>query len=492
MLSLILICILSLLFVFLLFKLDRKTHLPPGPKPLPLIGNIHQLPRSSFLALLQKWHRTYGPIVSIQIGTQVVVFLGSHHVAHEIIGKQGAWFSSRPKLPFMDRMMRGPLPISLPYGEEWKNYRRFQHSILNIQTIKSYRAAQDLESKQVLWEMLASDDFEKALARYAYSLGSTLNYGQRIADQDATEIKDAHELFHELIAELFSTNLLFDSIPSIGPYLNWMAGRKNAGGKVASGVHNLITEYINNAIANGAQQNWAQKMLHEASLHSRDHARVCVESFEMYIGASLTTQTSLWIFVLAALLHPDAVLVVQEELDSVIGQGRCPSFEDMPNLPHLNSFVKEVLRWRPILPTGIPYYSTKDSEYEGYRIPKGSIVVASQSAINMDEAMFDEPELFKGDRYMKNPDLPEPASFGYGRRACPGQHLARESLFLVISRLLWAYNIVPHPEDGTLNIDTVRSKTGFIFFWPYPFRARFQVRSPDHQAIIERDFLCKS
>ncbi|OGE46870.1 hypothetical protein PENARI_c096G07338 [Penicillium arizonense] len=501
------ICILSLLLV-LLFKWDRKSQLPPGPKPLPLIGNIHQLPSSSFLSLLQQWHTTYGPIISIRIGAQVIVFLGSHHVAHEVMARQGAWCSSRPEIPFFKRILQIPLPSGLlPYGEKWKRHRRFQYSILNTQTTKSYRRDLELESTQVLWQMLESDDFETVSSRYAYNLASTLNFGQRSSEQDVAEIIEIQGLFIKnliqgFVGELLSTILLFGSIPFIETYLNWVLGWENAGSKFTGRLRAFFTQHINNSIRNGHQQSWAQGMVHEAQKaqkaqesqespetfeNSRNWDEICLESFEVHMATSVTTQSSLSTFVLAALLYPDAVAVVQDELDAVIGPGRFPSFEDMPNLPRLNSFIKEVFRWRPLLPTSVPRVASKDMEYSDYRIPAGSVLVVSQSVINIDKAMFEEPELFQGDRYMKNPELPEPAAFGYGRRSCPGRHLARESTFIVISRLLWGYKIAPHPEDQNRNFDRVGSKVGFALFWPASFRATFQIRSPVHQTTVERE-----
>lgn len=492
MLSLLLICIPTLSLVLIFYKRDDKSNLPPGPKPLPLIGNIHQLPKSSFLALLRRWHTAYGPIISIRLCNQMVVFLGSHHVAYELLGKKGAWFSSRPKVPFLDRVLRGPIPIGLPYGEEWKGYRRFQHSILKTEATNSYHKIHDLESIQVLREMLVSDDFDKALARYTYSLASTLNYGHRLPEQDNAELRERQGLMEDFFSELLSTSLLFDSIPFIGPYLNWAVGREDSGDRIAERIRASYSKSINTAMDDGNRQSWAQKMLHEASKHSRKLDQVYLESFEMHSAVTLSIQSSLRTLILAAVLHKDSVAVVQNELDSVIGRSRCPNFEDKAMLPHLNSFVKELLRWRPSLPIGVPRIATADSEYAGYRIPKGSIVMTSHSAINMDGEIYDRPELFQGDRFVKNPGLPDPASFGHGRRACPGRNLARDSLFIVASRLLWGYNIMPHPEDQIQDFDTVGSKTGFIFFRPNPFRAKFEVRSPEHQTTIEREFQCKS
>lgn len=76
-------------------------------------------------------------------------------------------------------------------------------------------------------------------------------------------------------------------------------------------------------------------------------------------------------------LHPSIVRKAQAELDSVIGPDRLPSFADRPDLPYCEAVLKEVLRWGPVVPTGVPHRSIKDDVYEGYRIPKGSLIFAN-------------------------------------------------------------------------------------------------------------------
>ena len=79
------------------------------------------------------------------------------------------------------------------------------------------------------------------------------------------------------------------------------------------------------------------------------------------------------------MLHnPAAMRKVQEELDRVVGRNRFPTFEDQASLPYLDAFIKELNRWQPIAPLAVPHAATADDVYEGYFIPKGSIVCANQ------------------------------------------------------------------------------------------------------------------
>lgn len=75
--------------------------------------------------------------------------------------------------------------------------------------------------------------------------------------------------------------------------------------------------------------------------------------------------------------HPEVQKRAQEELDAFVGPDRLPTVEDKPGLPYVTALVKECFRWRSVVPLAVPHLSTEEDEYNGYRIPKGSIVVAN-------------------------------------------------------------------------------------------------------------------
>ena len=76
-------------------------------------------------------------------------------------------------------------------------------------------------------------------------------------------------------------------------------------------------------------------------------------------------------------LHPEIQRKAQEEVDRVIGNDRLPTLSDRGSLPYIEAIILEVLRWQPIVPLNIPHTCTVDDEYEGYRIPKGAIIMVN-------------------------------------------------------------------------------------------------------------------
>lgn len=88
--------------------------------------------------------------------------------------------------------------------------------------------------------------------------------------------------------------------------------------------------------------------------------------------------------------HHGFVSKAQRMIDEVVGKDRLPSFEDRENLPYLEAIVEEIFRWRPITSAGKPHRNMAEDEYEGYFIPKGSVIIPNHWAIGRDESVFGE------------------------------------------------------------------------------------------------------
>jgi len=157
----------------------------------------------------------------------------------------------------------------------------------------------------------------------------------------------------------------------------------------------------------------------------------------------------------------------QEEIDTCVGNDRLPDFEDWPSLPYIEAIVREVLRWRIVLPMCLPHYAMEDDIYKGYFIPKGTMILANVWALTRDETRYKDPEAFNPGRFFdEHGDLigdEVDYVFGFGRRACPGRHMARASIFLTAARILSTFNIgLPKDESGKDIPINVEYTTGLL------------------------------
>jgi len=146
-------------------------------------------------------------------------------------------------------------------------------------------------------------------------------------------------------------------------------------------------------------------------------------------------------------MYPEVQKRAQAELDSIVGLSRLPEMSDHDSLVYIQAVVMETMRWIPVVPLGIPHRSTEDDTYNGYFIPKGTVVIANQYGMLHNEEEYPEPGEFKPERYIKNgkinPEVRDPTTiaFGFGRRICPGQFLSTSSLFIFVASVLHVFTL---------------------------------------------------
>lgn len=416
-------------FVYKQYNLKRR--LPPGPPGLPLIGNLHQAPSIYPWRTYSEWHKKYGPIFSLQYGPRTIIMLGTHQVAHELLDKKSNIYSSRPRLVMTGECIsKGLRTLLLPYGFRWRAHHRLQASVLNVQMVQKYQAVQDLESKHLLVDLLARNDFAECFHRYSASVIFSLAYGRRTPTGHEPEVKTVDHIMQRLNKAFLETWVV-----DIFPFLNILPTFIAPWKRRAEKMHNFERSFFTGLLESSEHKsswNWSKQMRNVKESQTLSKTELAYVLGVTYEAGSDTTSMALEVFVLAAVLHPDAVHKAQEELDRVVGPSRLPHFGDLDRLSYIQAFVKEVHRWRPIIPGGVPHATSDEDEYLGYHIPKGATVFANHWAISMDSNTYHNPDAFNPDRWIDDPSLPF-SPFGFGRRICVGKFAV---YFLLVFHLL--------------------------------------------------------
>jgi cytochrome P450 len=375
----------------------------------------------------------------------------------------------------------------LPYGPQWKAHRRLISQFLSNRQTRSYRYLQDVESKQLLYDLLGSKDFVGEFSRFNLSIIMTLAYSKRVESRTNREMEMLTKIADNIAAAVSRTTTgLVEGFPILNRLPRWAAPWKRMGDEFFAITDDFFQENMRYGQAS-TSYNWARQLS-----DMKDAQGLSFTELSYILGVLLeagieTTTGVLEFFTVASVLHPESVGKAQEELDSVVGPNRLPSFDDISNLPYVNAFIKEVLRWRPIGPMLTLHASIKDDEYLGYHIPKGAIVIANQWAINLNDESFQDPYEFRPERWLQHPESDRSlCTFGLGRRSCPGKQLAQDSLFIAIARILWAYNISHCYVNGKKIFVDSLDITQKAAVSPSPFEASFSIRSPAHQQIVER------
>ncbi|RLL97462.1 hypothetical protein CFD26_104445 [Aspergillus turcosus] len=470
----------------ILWRFNRKGNrlpLPPGPKPLPIIGNLHQEPSKDRWLQYHEWHKKYGPLVSMRLGQRTVISVGSHQAANELLTKRSHIYSSRPRFIIMGECAFRNLNTALiPYGPQWRTHHRIQARFLKANHATHYGPVQDIESKHLVRDLLSLRDFPKVFLRYAYSMNSTLAYGQRVDTVDAHAMVELSSV-SKAIGEISATVLgvMVEMFPILNRLPAPLAPWKQAADR---GYARALALYERNCRLAETSPSWnwvrgAQSMKESKTVSREEFANIIGFVFD---AGSETVAGALEMFVLAAVSNNAVMRKAQEEIDRVVGPERLPTMQDLPNLPYTCAVAVETLRWRPLAPMGFPHELMEDDEYMGYRIPKGAMVLPNHWAMDLDETVFERATEFRPERWLENPELPL-AAFGFGRRGCPGRHIAKDSLRISVARMLWTFDLLP----GKSTVNTWDLQQGLLAP-PTHFEAQFQLRSPEREAIIQLEW----
>ncbi|KAF8158899.1 cytochrome P450 [Mycena galopus ATCC 62051] len=209
-----------------------------------------------------------------------------------------------------------------------------------------------------------------------------------------------------------------------------------------------------------------------------------------YSAAADITAGTLVVFIMAMALNPQVLLKAQNEIDTVVGIGSLPGFEHRNALPYCEAVVREVLRWRPIAPLAVAHATSEDDIYEGYFIPKGTMVLPNIWAMVHDESIYGpHPNHFNPERFF-NADGQLNANdqilgFGFGRRACVGRHAADATVWATIVSVLSTFTIAKAKDETGKEIEIKPAFTDTVVSHPKPFKCAISPRSEGARQLIE-------
>ncbi|KAG1747609.1 cytochrome P450 [Suillus lakei] len=424
---------------------------------------------------MSTWAESYGAIFSFRAPNRQFIVLSSLKSATELLDSRAT---------------------THPY---FKTYRTILKASLSPRTIQNYRSLQ-IEQSRLLLDGLHKnpEQFADHIRRNAAAVVLNLAYGWKVTDNVDYLIGILRES-SETSAILFQPGRwLVEVMPSLRFVPSWFpgAGFKRVAFDVGQKLSRLDTIPFNWAKQQIERGSYAHSFVSD-QLHPEDGSAVSAQQDEITkwcsmginAGGTDTTASSLTSFILAMMLYPEVQRHAQAEIDAVVGQDQFPAFEDRDKLPYIGALIQELLRWAPVAPQGLPHHTTKEDVYEGYRIPKGAIVIANILSISRDREMYPDPLEFRPERFLgSSPQLdPRKFIFGFGRRRCPGWHFAEASLYLNISCILAAFTIAkPLDERGEEITPPAEFEGVGVLWYPKPFKCRFVPRNRDLLATLSQ------
>ncbi|KAI5240963.1 cytochrome P450 [Aureobasidium subglaciale] len=477
----------------------RSNDYPPGPPTIPILGNIHQMPKRDAHLQFQRWADEYGPIYSLMLGTRVLIVLSSDEAVKELLDRRSAIYSAREDMYTGQTLCSGGLRFLMM----WRYFRKLCHALLNVSVAKTYVPYQMLENKQMLHEMLvAPHRCLQNIRRYSNALTTTMVFGWRTPTYEDDNMKQLFEGFSEF-AEINQTGAaaLLDSFPLLRNCQTAKAKRLFEKERKLYIGHWLAAKQA--VTAGTIRPCFCVGLAKAQEEESFSDAQAGYISGTLLEAGSDTTSSTLYAFLQAMLLFPEVQKIAQEEIDRVVGVDRHPTMEDEPNLQYIRGCVKETLRWMPTTILGaVPHAVTRDDVYMGYKITKGAGVMNNVWAINMDPNRSPQPRRFDPSRFkddflscadsaaQADSSKRDAFTFGAGRRICQGMHLAERSLFLGMSRLLWAFNIKPtvDPTTGKEILPDPDKLTQGLVCMPEEFLVALTPRDQNRADLVEKEW----
>ncbi|XP_010325462.2 flavonoid 3'-monooxygenase CYP75B137-like isoform X3 [Solanum lycopersicum] len=425
-------CLLALLWCFIS---NSNKGLPPGPKPLPLIGNLHSLEPQlhTYFASLSK---IYGPICRIWLGKKLGIIVTSPALAREVLKDKDTIFANRDVSVAGREVTYGGTDIVwTPYGPKWRMLRK-TGSPVNVGEQMFLTALNVITS--MLW-------------------GGTVK-GEERATLGA-EVRDVVTKMNEL--------LVTPNLSDFYPGLAWfdLQGVKKKMKVLAKRYDNIFESMIDQRQKmnrNGVGQE--SKDFLQVLLKLKDEAdpkmpltmtELKALLTDMVVGGTETSANTVEFAMTEIMNKPDVLRKLQQEVDTVVGKDNIVEESHIQHLPYLYAVMKEVLRLYPAVPLLVPHCPSETVTVGGYAVPKGSSVFVNVWAIHRDPSIWENPTEFHPERFMENKwdfsgnDLTY-FPFGSGRRICVGLAMAERMFMYSLASLIHSFDW-KLPEGETLD-----------------------------------------
>ncbi|KAK3433792.1 hypothetical protein EUGRSUZ_D01067 [Eucalyptus grandis] len=444
----------SLLFLFFLkifssknaTKSSRTKHLPPGPKKLPFIGNLHHFIGSLPHLRLSDLAKTYGPIFHLQLGELSVV------TTHELT------FAQRPTFVFME-MAIYPNMIFSPYGEYWRQMRKIcVTELLSAPRVRSFKSIREEEARGLVDNMrsLSCSPFNLSEKIFAFSnsIISKAAVGRRCKQQEAfiALLKESVALTGGFgVAEIFPSLKILTRLSRMKSKLDMLVGKMD---KIFDSIieeHKMEIDRssrINEDDALGGGEDILDVLLRleqskEVGFHPTvDDIKGLI--LELFGAGSYSSSATVEWTMSELIRNPEVMAKAQAEVRQALKGKHHVEESDLNELKYLKSIIKETLRLHPPAPL-IPREAIEEAEIDGYRVPVNSRIIVNALTLGRDPDYWTDSEKYEPERFLeslvdfKGTDF-QFLPFGSGRRSCPGTAFAYANIELLLASFLYHFD----------------------------------------------------
>ncbi|XP_020579445.1 cytochrome P450 71A1-like [Phalaenopsis equestris] len=482
--------LLSLLTILLLLFLLRKRKavaakkLPPCPRGLPLLGNLHQLgsfPHRSLNSLSKQ----YGPLILLRLGIVApTVVISSAELAEQVMKTQDLIFASRPPSSMANHLLYNSTDIAFsPYNDYWRMMKKISIvHLLSSRRVQSYKRVRQEEIDLLIEEIRTASaaaeavNLSKRLGVLTNDIICRVALGRKYSGE--TRFREMLDEFQRLLGSFPMADFI--------PWLGWvdrvigLEGRaRRTSRELDQFLERVLEEHLSrkkssNAIGSSKEcEDLVDVLLSVKDEHGSEDADIPLGKehikaliLEMFAAGTDTTITTLEWVMAELIKHPILIQKVQREIRETLGSKQVIEEEDIDKLTYLKATIKETLRLHVPVALLVPRLTTEDTQLKGYDIPVGTRIIINAWGIARDPNYWDTPDEFRPDRFINsNVDFRgqhfQLTPFGAGRRACPGIGFAIAVIECTLAKLLQVFDweVPEESKDEVLDMSEIAGLT---------------------------------
>ncbi|XP_012228843.1 methyl farnesoate epoxidase-like [Linepithema humile] len=475
----IIIC-LTIFIIKIVHDWQRPRKFPPGPRGLPIVGNILDLKRlvDKMKFYSHAWCHLadiYGSIVGLKLGiSEPLIIVSGRDAVIEMMSRPE--FDGRPN-GFIHRHRTGGKRRGVIFtdGDIWRDQKRFI-----LKTLKEFGYGKIAMEDIILNDAVSLTSIIESSAKSGpltnlYDITSiavlnslwTLVAGTRFdLEKKNSKLMEILSIINDIVRNINVTGGILTHLPflrHISPGLTGFTALNQRQIRVFQFFKNEVTKH--KAETHGELRNFIDVYLAEIKKQSNstvsyfDEEQLISVVKDLFTAGVETTNNTIGFIITYLVVKQDVQRKVHEEIDRVLGKEVLPRIADKNRLPYLNATIAEVSRLANVGPTSVAHRATTDTVLLGYEIKKNYTLLANLRSVHLDEKHWGDPKKFRPERFIndKGEYVEDPwlMQFGFGRRKCLGETLAKNNIFLFTACLLQKFQFVLPPKHSNPELDGI-------------------------------------
>ncbi|XP_047941655.1 cytochrome P450 71D7-like [Salvia hispanica] len=459
--------ILSAIFVFMFnyqkkYRNRKSIKLPPGPRKLPIIGNLHQISNPLFRCF-RDLSNQYGPIMHLKVCESKGVVVSSPDLVKQILKDLDHVFADRRQHAFSDILMYGPSDIVFgPTGGYWRQMRKLCiNELLSLKMVQLFQSIRSDETSRLIDSLRESSgrvvNFTEKIFFHSSSVTCRAAYGS-VCEDSETLIKLTADA--SALASGFEIADLFPSWRIVGA-LSWTKRRFMAMRRELDVIlDDVIERHKRNRVESEGgggrrlgNSEFGSEDLVDVFLRVQeegqlefpiDNDNIKAVLFDLFVAGTDTSAGTIDWTITELLRHPQVMAKAQAEVRQALKGNSTQQSDIVHNLKYLKLVIKETMRLHPAFPM-VSRASKEEQMINGYTIPAGEWVIVNIWGMHRDPRYWKDQEMFKPERFEdQSLDFVDGdchfLPFGAGKRMCPGITFGLTNVEFTLAQLLYNFD----------------------------------------------------